>query len=141
VSRIQQGFHYTNPYVFHTDCIGKNTCSGRAAPFMDSIYLNCNQSIYPAQTTYFYNEFYCINGKKYNKQVFSCKDIFNAMQGNMNYECQGTNIWISVHWIIFAIAITGIILYTTFRRNGCCPCIRTHTGTCMYLLHNCQRQK
>jgi len=23
--------------------------------------------------------------------VFSCKDIFNAMQGNMNYESQGTN--------------------------------------------------
>ena len=81
----------TNPYVFHTDCIGKNECSGRPAPFMDSIYLNCNQSIYPAQTTYFYNEFYCINGKKYNKQVFSCKAIFNAMQGNMNYESQGTN--------------------------------------------------
>jgi hypothetical protein len=81
----------TTPYDFHTDCIGKNTCSGRAAPFMDSIYLNCNQSIYPAQTTYFYNEFYCINGKKYSKQVFSCKDIFNAMQGNMNYESQETN--------------------------------------------------
>ena len=81
----------TNPYVFHTDCIGKNTCSGRPAPNMDSSFLNCNHSIYPAQTAYFYNEFYCINGKKYNKQVFSCKDIFNAMQGNINYECQGTN--------------------------------------------------
>jgi len=54
----------TDPYVFHTDCIGKNTCSGRAAPNMDSRYLNCNQSIYPAQTAYFYMEFYCINGKK-----------------------------------------------------------------------------
>ena len=51
----------TDPYVFHADCIGKNTCSRRGAPYMDSSYLNCNQSIYPAQTAYFYNEFYCIN--------------------------------------------------------------------------------
>jgi hypothetical protein len=37
------------------------------------------------------------------------------------------DIWISAHRIIFTIAITGIILYTTFRKNGWCPYIRTHT--------------
>jgi hypothetical protein len=53
----------TDPYVFHADCIGKYSCSRRGAPYMDSSYLNCNQSIYPAQTADFYNEFYCINGR------------------------------------------------------------------------------
>jgi hypothetical protein len=48
------------------------------------------------------------------------------------------DIWISAHRIIFTIAITGIILYTTFRKNGWCPYIRTHTlleqkkGKCAY---------
>ena len=62
-------------YVYHSDCIGVNTCNGRATATMDTLNVRpvCDSSkTYLTQTNYMFMEYYCIPGKivMFNETLF-----------------------------------------------------------------------
>lgn len=52
-------------FQFHENCIGRGACPNVPVPNMDTAYLNCNQSIFSAQTTFMAMYYNCIEGNIY----------------------------------------------------------------------------